>query len=120
MAASGRAASENEGRAAPAVRVQGELADDQDVSSDVGKGEVGFAVPVVEDAQPRDLVPEHADAVCVVFVPDTEQDDVAAPDGAFDIAVDRDACVRDALDKSPHVPLLTGKQRRRAAVFVIS
>ncbi len=38
-------------RAAPAVRVQGELADDQDVSSDVGKGEVGFAVPVVEDAQ---------------------------------------------------------------------
>lgn len=85
-----------------AVAVEGELADEQDVSVGVEEGEVHFAVGVGEDAEVGDFFGDPFGVFGGVLFSDGEVDEQAGADPADGFVVDGDGGVGDALNDGSH------------------
>ena len=96
------------------VRVEGELAYDEELAADIGEGAVGLAVFVREDTEAADFLDHAVRELLSICLGDAEEDEEAAADAADLFTVDRDGGVFDDLDDTSHnfSPVYFMKRRR--------
>ena len=85
------------------VRIEGELAHDEQLATDIGEGAVGLAVFVREDPEAADFLHHAVRELLGICFGDAEEDEKAATDAADLFTVDRDGGVVDDLYNTSHM-----------------
>ena len=93
-----------------AVRIEGELAHDEQLAGDIGEGAVGLAVFVREDPESADFLDHAVRERLGIRFGDAEEDEEAAADAADLFTVDRDGGVVDDLGYWGQTPGRNNKQ----------